>query len=625
MSFFEFPHTRTYDSDLGWLIRHVKENYDALTTLEAWAAAHKGQYQELENKVDGLINSLVEVIVPWDSSIAYKIFSIVEYQGTNYIALQDVPVGVMITNTDYWQPANTVIEQINAIGVMVDQIRQNLYYVTPEDYGAAGDGVTDDKQAILDAIDSGKPVIFADKTYAVNGQLLIDDKDGVMLIGYGTTIKNTGSDELVNANDCFIEITDSSNIIINGITVDAGVEFRMRPVYGDPGVTADTINTWVTFMQTKIHGIGIKRCTDVYISDCIVQFARSAYFLSGCTNGHLTHNASVQCLADGVFVTGGSRRLNIIGHTCDYVQDDQYACLGYFTDEAQNPANVVYMGCTATNCYGALTCLEGSSNTLVFGCSSLDNRAEPVKLGNLIIGSTTIRGYNQRVIGCQVRSISPQETHYISDPGFVNIVSGTNGNEPYDITIDGCEFNISKATEVRLQMSYTDNVIIRNCTFNTGFNFHHNKNLKLFNNIIKAKSGSVINLGAGFDCRGNRIDNDVTFAGATKRSMIIQNTTGVVFLDNTGMSESDVVYDRNFPFIYALSNTAADGMIANTPFELQITGTGSLTNMEYRGIFNAFDATEPAYTVFKPGTLVSSTAGLKYRGYSGYKTIETYP
>ena len=36
MGFFEFPHTRTYDSDLGWLIRQCKTNMDAIVVLEDW-------------------------------------------------------------------------------------------------------------------------------------------------------------------------------------------------------------------------------------------------------------------------------------------------------------------------------------------------------------------------------------------------------------------------------------------------------------------------------------------------------------------------------------------------------------------------------------------------------------
>lgn len=36
MSYFEFPHTRTYDNDLGWLIKHCKSNTDAIEVLNAW-------------------------------------------------------------------------------------------------------------------------------------------------------------------------------------------------------------------------------------------------------------------------------------------------------------------------------------------------------------------------------------------------------------------------------------------------------------------------------------------------------------------------------------------------------------------------------------------------------------
>ena len=39
MSYFEFPHTRTYDSDLGWLIRQCKTNEEAIKVLNDWKEA----------------------------------------------------------------------------------------------------------------------------------------------------------------------------------------------------------------------------------------------------------------------------------------------------------------------------------------------------------------------------------------------------------------------------------------------------------------------------------------------------------------------------------------------------------------------------------------------------------
>lgn len=84
------------------------------------------EYSELDNKVEGLIQNLIDVIVPWSSEIAYRVFTIVSYLGTNYIAIQDVPIGIMITNTDYWVEANTVTDQINAIGVVTSQTHEEL-------------------------------------------------------------------------------------------------------------------------------------------------------------------------------------------------------------------------------------------------------------------------------------------------------------------------------------------------------------------------------------------------------------------------------------------------------------------------------------------------------------------
>lgn len=49
MSFFEFPHTRTYDSDLGWLIKHVTSYDEVISTLNAWIAENEPKLDDFEN------------------------------------------------------------------------------------------------------------------------------------------------------------------------------------------------------------------------------------------------------------------------------------------------------------------------------------------------------------------------------------------------------------------------------------------------------------------------------------------------------------------------------------------------------------------------------------------------
>ena len=51
---FEFPHTRTYDNDLGWLIKQVKSDVEALDALEAWKESAEGSIADLQKLLDDI-------------------------------------------------------------------------------------------------------------------------------------------------------------------------------------------------------------------------------------------------------------------------------------------------------------------------------------------------------------------------------------------------------------------------------------------------------------------------------------------------------------------------------------------------------------------------------------------
>ena len=58
MSFFEFPNTRTYDSDLGWLIQEVKRIADQYDAFIEYMNTHKVEYAELKARVTALENEI---------------------------------------------------------------------------------------------------------------------------------------------------------------------------------------------------------------------------------------------------------------------------------------------------------------------------------------------------------------------------------------------------------------------------------------------------------------------------------------------------------------------------------------------------------------------------------------
>ena len=49
MSFFEFPHTRTYDSDLGWIIKDTKTLDDIVKNILQWIDDTQPTIDDLKN------------------------------------------------------------------------------------------------------------------------------------------------------------------------------------------------------------------------------------------------------------------------------------------------------------------------------------------------------------------------------------------------------------------------------------------------------------------------------------------------------------------------------------------------------------------------------------------------
>lgn len=113
MAFFEFPHTRTYDTDLGWLISAFKEISAKLDVY-------------LENAVITFADPIT-----WDITKQYTALTcVIDSDGTAYLSKQPVPAGIAITNTDYWLPIFNYDDNIN-------ELRSQIAYNAEHDVVAA--------------------------------------------------------------------------------------------------------------------------------------------------------------------------------------------------------------------------------------------------------------------------------------------------------------------------------------------------------------------------------------------------------------------------------------------------------------------------------------------------------
>lgn len=106
----------------------------------------------------------------YDLEKSYDPLTIVTYNYSSYTSRKRVPAGVLPTNTEYWALTGNYNAQVNEINNDLQNTKENInnktkWYTTPEEYGAVGDGVTDDTTAvtnsIIDAIENDKIVILS--------------------------------------------------------------------------------------------------------------------------------------------------------------------------------------------------------------------------------------------------------------------------------------------------------------------------------------------------------------------------------------------------------------------------------------------------------------------------------
>ena len=121
MAFFnEFPNTRTYDKDLGWLIHVVGQLQIEVKTF-------------IENNTINIPDQIT-----WDITKQYtRNTLVIDYDGTAYLSKQPVPIGIAITNTDYWMPIFNYDDSINTLRNNIAANERNNTTATAERH--AGD------------------------------------------------------------------------------------------------------------------------------------------------------------------------------------------------------------------------------------------------------------------------------------------------------------------------------------------------------------------------------------------------------------------------------------------------------------------------------------------------------
>lgn len=100
-----------------------------------------------------------------------------------------------------------------------------LSYVTPEQYGAVGNGITNDATAIQNAINSGKTVLFGTKNYLINTTITLPSNSKILGLGKSSIISTTTNIPIINILGNNITIESLSFFGNSTGTSQVGVDF----------------------------------------------------------------------------------------------------------------------------------------------------------------------------------------------------------------------------------------------------------------------------------------------------------------------------------------------------------------------------------------------------------------
>lgn len=552
MGYYEFPNTRNYDSDLGFLIKKYKElgndykdlvnKYELLQKIyeqikEDIEDITKEQLQEWldDGTLTNLILTLGKVITYYDTTnelktannlVLNQIIRTSGYYTKNdnnggLFLVSNEPLGFNIYNGTYYI---NLIEDTSSIELRKCGIQENMdisnilndisdYYTTfifPNGTYLINSTVSFSNQVLIKGnnttiktsntigyIFKSGNISLTDIKFIGNGQPETNDENGIVAI----EILNADS---VYINNCIftqfnknIEITNSSNVAIQNTIISKAYE---------------TLN--------KINGYGIlfENTTNGKIINCdMSEIERHCIYINECTNIEINNN-------------------NLVGQTTNYQRFSNYEG----NIKINGSKSVIVTNNTIEGNYYAISLLKSFSND--FGCSYIEISNNICK--NIIKGYSFIRGFIGIIEDGNYSFIKIHDNYLYNDTKNSNtrgivLDYGTVSNiEIYNNTV----INVGTGIRIiKLNPIKVDNNTVINCDL--GYDFSTNSlqiygNYNYYNNCNTSCNGSLIHLSGcilkGFINNNNPTSQVSSVINANTNNLFIATSTATEITNITG-------------------------------------------------------------------------------------------
>ena len=207
--------------------------------------------------------------IEWSSDNEYDNFTIVIHEGNGYMSRRSVPSGIDIDNSDYWVQTSTYNAQLEEI---LGEIN-DLPFIYPEDYGAVGDGITDDTDALEQAFSHSNAIVFfKHDRYRTTRQIEVSGVSGIHINSVGTTtIIYDSENGSINNNQPIITFSFSEDLSIKNLFVTTNA------------LESDNESTNILPLYTNAQfGILFNGCNNVLVDRCIISLVKDGIRTQNC-------------------------------------------------------------------------------------------------------------------------------------------------------------------------------------------------------------------------------------------------------------------------------------------------------------------------------------------------------
>ena len=397
-----------------------------------------------------------------------------------------------------------------------------LGYVTPEMFGAVGDGSTDDTSAFSQACNSGKPVVLTQgKTYKID---TVTVTSPLIIIGNFATVSTTASSSVkstfiiranaISATISDVNFTTTLGIDTTGAHGEAITNRSMRTCIASYGIEKlSVVNCNIENFDNGI--IGMTQSTDTEYASVPEHLYVKDTRITNCLMGISRHYKNV--VIDGCYIQVDTNAQS--GEHCIYLLSDVLSN-AYITN-----TTLITDGSSAGACVNIRPRTGEAGANLVDGVYRID--------GCTMIGDGYVHVHGGGK--CYVTSCTLKTVNYNTTAKMRQFACPSTDDSVIDVS--GCSVNLE------LQDGLTERVIYRGCdvytngAFSTRFALYKAYDCQFDNIGINVAEGAEI-VGCMFSSSSGVAGKYYVLVGST-----ITTSTIIRCVFNTGVNVTSIAYN----------------------------------------------------------------------------------